>query len=71
MPGVIRKHRGCGTILLSSLGSPVSTEAVVAILLPSSLEPILLAPGLGAGCGTGPTALEKQVFPTPPGEAWR
>lgn len=49
-------------------GSPGSVGAVVAILLPSSLEPILLAAGLGAGCGTGPTALEKQVFPTPLGK---
>lgn len=49
-------------------GSPVSAGAVVAILLPSSPEPILLAPGLGAGCGTGPMALEKQVFPTPLGK---
>lgn len=41
---------------------------MVAILLRSSLEPILLAPALGAGCGTGSTALEKQVFPMPLGK---
>lgn len=41
---------------------------MVAILLPSSPEPILLAPGLGAGFETGPTALEKQVFPMPLGK---
>lgn len=50
------------------MGSPVTAGAMVAILLPSSPEPILLAPGLGAGFETGPTALEKQVFPMPLGK---
>lgn len=49
-------------------GSPLRTRAVVAVLLPSSLEPILLAPALGAGCGSGPTALEKPVFAMAPGK---
>ena len=34
---------------------------------PSHPEPILSAPGLGAGHGATPTALEKQVFPVPLG----
>lgn len=36
---------------------------------PSHPEPILSAPGLGAGHGATPTVLEKQVFPVPLGSS--
>jgi len=35
---------------------------------PTPIQPGAHPPGSWAGCGTGPTALEKQVFPTPPGK---